>query len=218
MTEVQPCVFIVDDDEVIRTSLSRALIARGMTVQAFTSADAFLRAYDDDKPGCLVLDYGMPHMTGLELQQLLAAQGRTIPIIFITGHGGVPESVQAIKRGAIDFLEKPFRQDTLLDRIRIAFQKDAQAREARKVIDAARVKFDRLTDREQEIAEFVVLIPATTSSKDVARALDISPRTVDHHRARILEKMEVKSVVALVDLCRSTGILGSVADRGGILR
>lgn len=204
MTE--PCVFIVDDDAVIRTSLSRALQVRGFEVQAYASAEAFLDGYNPKQPGCLVLDYGMPDMTGLELQEVLLQRAISIPVIFITGHGGVPESVQAMKLGAVDFLEKPFQQDVLIAAIREAFARDATARSNRAQVDAVRVKFARLTEREQEIMAFFVANPAATSSKEVARRLDISPRTVDHHRARILEKMEVKSVVELVDLSRSTGL------------
>ncbi len=206
MPNDQPFVFIVDDDEVIRTSLSRALTMRGFSVRSYASAEAFLAAYDPDEPGCLVLDYGMPQMTGLELQQRLVDEDKPIPIIFVTGHGGVPESVQAMKLGAIDFLEKPFKQETLIDRIGIAFEADAQTRVGRAAAREARARFDRLTEREQEIMLFLVKNPSATSSKDVARSLDISPRTVDHHRSRILEKMEVRSVVELVDVSRSTGL------------
>lgn len=206
MPNDQPFVFIVDDDEVIRTSLSRALTMRGFSVRSYASAEAFLAAYDPDEPGCLVLDYGMPQMTGLELQQRLVDEDKPIPIIFVTGHGGVPESVQAMKLGAIDFLEKPFKQETLIDRIGIAFEADAQTRAGRAAAREARARFDRLTEREQEIMLFLVKNPSATSSKDVARSLDISPRTVDHHRSRILEKMEVRSVVELVDISRSTGL------------
>ena len=206
MPNDQPFVFIVDDDEVIRTSLSRALTMRGFSVRSYASAEAFLAAYDPDEPGCLVLDYGMPQMTGLELQQRLVDEDKPIPIIFVTGHGGVPESVQAMKLGAIDFLEKPFKQETLIDRIGIAFEADAQTRAGRAAAREARARFDRLTEREQEIMLFLVKNPSATSSKDVARSLDISPRTVDHHRSRILEKMEVRSVVELVDVSRSTGL------------
>ena len=206
MSEATPVVFIVDDDKVIRASLSRALEMRGFTVSCYASGEEYLEAYDPTIPGCLVLDYGMPGMSGLDLHERLVRDGKCIPVIFITGHGGVPESVQAMKQGAIDFLEKPFRPEILIDRIRAAFELDAQARIDRQAKEAARARFDRLTEREREITEFLVTHPATTSSKDVARALDISPRTVDHHRSRILEKMEVRSVVELVDVSRSAGL------------
>ena len=205
--EPNPYIFIVDDDADIRSSLSRALDKRGFQTLTFASAKEFLDGYDPDLGGCLLLDYGMPDMNGLELQALLVEQGHFIPIIFITGHGGVPESVQAMKLGAVDFLEKPFRQDVLVERIGAALESDKDARAQRQKARSARTKFENLTEREQEIARFLVLNPSSTSSKDVARALDISPRTVDHHRARILEKMQVKSVVELVELAIATQLM-----------
>ncbi|GIT87273.1 response regulator transcription factor [Roseobacter sp. OBYS 0001] len=196
----EPCVFIVDDDEDIRTSLSRALRTRGYNTQVFDSAHAFLAGYDPARSGCLILDYGLPQMNGLELQQVLVNRGRALPIIFITGHGGVSEAVRAMKFGAVDFLEKPFRQEALLARIDTALQIDAKARDVDNALKMTQNKLKSLTQREREIAEFLVLNPSNSSSKDVARHLDISPRTVDHHRARILDKMNVQSVAELVDL------------------
>lgn len=195
-----PCVFIVDDDEDIRASLSRALRTRGYSTQAFASAQAFLDSGEFEQPGCLILDFGMPEMSGLDLQQLLIKRGSSIPIIFITGHGGVPEAVQAMKYGAVDFLEKPFRQDTLIKRIDAALKLDALARRAVDRSKTSKARFEKLTQREREIANFLVSNPSNSSSKEVARHLGISPRTVDHHRARILEKMKIHSVAELVDL------------------
>lgn len=200
MTDSDPCVFIVDDDETIRASLSRALELRGFNTYTCESAKAFLEVYDVDQPGCLVLDYGMPDMSGLELQEILVDSGRDIPTIFITGHGGVPESVRAMKRGAIDFLEKPFRQEMLVERITEALRVDANNRKNREKFRDVHERFDRLTGREKEIAKLLVSKPSHTSSKEVGRELDISPRTVDHHRARILEKMNVNSVAELIEL------------------
>ena len=193
-------IFIVDDDEDIRVSLSRALRTRGYKTEVFSSACAFLDSDALERSGCLILDYGMPEMSGLELQQEIAQRGRRIPIIFITGHGGVPEAVEAMKYGAVDFLEKPFQQDRLIKRIEAAFAMDTQRRQREKSAQAAQDKLETLTGREREIAQFLVANPANSSSKDVARHLDISPRTVDHHRARILEKMNVASVAELVNL------------------
>lgn len=197
-------IFIVDDDEDIRVSLARALTTRGFEVRSFASAQAFIDAYDSDEGGCLILDYGMPEMSGLELQELLVSKGYDIPIIFITGHGGVSESVQAMKLGAVDFLEKPFRQETLVESIHAALEADKakQARRAR--TREAKRRFATLTDREKEIAQLLVSDTSSTSSKQVARTLDISPRTVDHHRARILDKMQVSSVAQLIDLSLTT--------------
>lgn len=193
-------VFLVDDDPKIRTTLSRALTKRGFTVRAFETAVDFLGAYDASEPGCLVLDYGLPEMNGLELQTLLSDQEITIPIIFISGHGGIPESVQAMKAGAVDFLEKPFRQHVLVDCITAAFATDMAAREKQMDRQSAQEKFASLTTRETEIAHFMIAHPSNTASKEIGRALNISPRTVDHHRARILSKMDIKSVAELIDL------------------
>ena len=193
-------VFIVDDDESIRASLGRSLKMRGFAVETFDSAQAFLDVYDRARPGCLILDYGMAGMNGLELQQKLVTEGRAPPIIFITGHGGIPESVQAMKAGAIDFLEKPFRTEVLVERINQALKSSSFANKSREKSVRAKVMLDTLTTREREIVDMIVANPSNTSSKEIARALDISPRTVDHHRARILEKMQASSMVELIDL------------------
>ncbi|MGB7244187.1 MAG: response regulator [Sulfitobacter sp.] len=196
----EPVVYIVDDDEAIRVSLARALRTRGYAVVAFPSAQAFLDGYVPEQTGCLILDYGMPDMSGLELQEHLVARKISIPIIFITGHGGISESVRAMKLGAIDFLEKPFQQETLVKQIESAFQMDASARRIRDKTDSALALFGNLTEREKEVAKLLVTHPSSSTSKDIARHLGISPRTVDHHRARILEKMRVQSVAELVDV------------------
>ena len=182
-------VFVVDDDQDIRSSLIRALSKRGLKVWAFDSARAFLEAYDGHEPGCLILDHGMPEMTGLELQNHLNHQDYPLEIIFITGHGGVPESVQAIKGGAVDFLEKPFRQSVLIERIQTAFAQARKRQKERQKSDIARARFERLTAREQEIADRIIRAPSESSSKEIGLYLGISHRTVDHHRARILEKL-----------------------------
>jgi two-component system response regulator FixJ len=202
MVENPLTVFVVDDDEAIRTSLSRALGKRGFRVETHASANSFLEAYIVGRPGCLVLDYGMPGMNGLELQRALNAMGSDLPIVFVTGHGGVPESVQAIKGGAIDFLEKPFRQTALIERINLAMDIARSQLAAREVGQRKRAQFDRLTARELEIVERMIERPSETSSKEIALWLGISPRTVDHHRARILEKLGLKSVVELIAIAR----------------
>jgi two-component system response regulator FixJ len=202
MVENPLTVFVVDDDEAIRTSLSRALGKRGFRVETHASANSFLEAYVVGRPGCLVLDYGMPGMNGLELQRALNAMGSDLPIVFVTGHGGVPESVQAIKGGAIDFLEKPFRQTALIERINLAMDIARSQLAAREVGQRKRAQFDRLTARELEIVERMIERPSETSSKEIALWLGISPRTVDHHRARILEKLGLKSVVELIAIAR----------------
>lgn len=196
-------VFVVDDDPDIRSSLPRALRKRGYDVEAFESAFDFLENYDRSRAGCLVLDHGMPGMTGLELQQHLIGQNYPLPIIFITGHGGVQESVQAIKGGAVDFLEKPFRQAVLIDRINTAFDIALKMMKEQQEDQRTRSLFDRLTLREKEIVERVIATPSETSSKEIGAHLGISPRTVDHHRARILEKLEVRSMAELISLAKT---------------
>lgn len=200
MTSDTETIFIVDDDESIRSSLGRSLSMRGFTVEAFDSAQAFLDAYAPGQPGCLILDYGMAGMNGLELQQKLVTAGRAPPIIFITGHGGIPESVQAMKAGAVDFLEKPFRTEVLVERIHQALKSSTFANKSREKAVRAKMMLDTLTTREREIVDMIVANPSNTTSKEIARALNISPRTVDHHRARILEKMQASSMVELIDL------------------
>jgi len=200
MTEAHCTVFVVDDDQDIRVSLSRALRLRGFTVEVFEDAASFLAAYDASRIGCLILDYGMPGMNGLELQQELNHRSDPLPIIFITGHGGVPESVQAMKGGAVDFLEKPFRQSDLIERINAACEIAAAKHRQREINQEVLERFARLTAREMEIVELVAANPSESSSKEIGRHLGISPRTVDHHRARISEKLQIKSVAELIDL------------------
>ncbi|GAB1363081.1 oxygen response regulator transcription factor FixJ [Rhodobacter sp.] len=195
-------VFVVDDDEAIRRSLLRALDKRGYRVEAHDSAASFLAAHQPGRHGCLVLDYGMSGMNGLELQAHLNAIGDELPVIFITGHGGVPESVQAIKGGALDFLEKPFRQADLIERIDAALEIARSQLAARQDDRRRQAMFDRLTAREMEIVDHIVSHPAETSSKEIALILGISPRTVDHHRARILEKLGLRSIVELIAVAK----------------
>ncbi len=196
-------VFVVDDDADVRTSLSLGLGKRGYQVETFASAQAFLTGFDRKRAGCLVLDYGMPQMNGLELQRYLNRHRIQIPIIFITGHGGVPESVQAIKAGALDFLEKPFRQSDLIARIKMAFQEVHERLSLEQQNESQRARFDSLTAREKEIVKHILARPSATSSKELASQFGISHRTVDHHRARILEKLGVKSVAELIALANS---------------
>lgn len=200
MTDPDMTVFVVDDDAGIRSSLVRALSLRSYRVAAFASAVEFLDEFELGVGGCLVLDYGMPGMNGLELQRHLNNMGAQLPIVFITGHGGVPESVQAIKAGAVDFLEKPFRQADLIARIDTAFQITRELRQTQARSEQQQARFGRLTSRESEIVERIVENPREASSKEIASALGISPRTVDHHRARIMEKLGVKSLAELIAL------------------
>lgn len=197
MSDAAELVYVVDDDPDIRTSLTRSLRIRGFEAIAFASGAEFLEAYDSTDVSCLILDQGMPDMTGLELQRHLKERGHAIPIIFITGHGGVRESVEAMKGGAVDFLEKPFRQADLIEAIRNALQLAHRLQvNSQKGIELKQ-RFERLTPREKEIVNHMLANPSEVSSKEIGRHLNISPRTVDNHRARILEKLAINSVVEL---------------------
>ncbi len=195
MTVPQPTVFLVDDDPAIRGSLTLSLATAGLTVESYASAQDFLAAYTPERPGCLVLDVRMPEITGLELQALLTARGIRIPIIFISAHGDIPMSVKAIKAGALDFLEKPFRRAALLERIQEALAQDAAAREEKAKRAAVTARAARLTAREQEVLAQVV---AGRSNKEIARQLNVSHRTVETYRMRIMEKLDADSLPDLV--------------------
>lgn len=200
MTAAAPRVFIVDDDDDVRVALSRSLSKRGMEVAAFGDAQSFLDQMDDTTEGCLILDYGMPGMDGLELQEHLLAQNSAIPIIFISGHGGIPESVRATKAGAIDFLEKPFDLGVLIERIEIATQIGERMRDKKNRDRALAEKRQSLTDREEEVLQHILNHPSRTSSKEIAADLGISPRTVEIHRARVHQKVGVKTTIELYEL------------------
>ncbi len=181
------------------------LSQKGIEVEPFDSATAFLEAYSADMDGCLLLDLSMPGMTGLELQQELVKSAAGIPIIFITGDGKIPQSVQAIKAGAIDFLEKPFDMDTLLSRIDEAFAESAIRRAEDEYRSSIRARFDTLTERERDVMRLLIADPAA-SSKTIAATLGISHRTVDHHRARIMAKTQSRSVAELARLAAWTDV------------
>lgn len=193
-------VFIVDDDDDVRVALSRSLKKRGLSVEIFDSARSFLDAVPPDATGCLLLDYGMPGMDGLELQDHLIAQHSTLPVIFISGHGGIPETVRATKAGAIDFLEKPFQLSVLMARIEAGFALGAELRAAKQKRMALEEKRNTLTEREEEVLAHILDTPARTSSKEIAADLGISPRTVDIHRGRILHKVGVKTTIELFEM------------------
>lgn len=197
---LQQTIFLVDDDAAIRRSLTFSLQKRGFTVEAYGSAQTFLDHYRPEQAGCLLLDLSMPGMNGLELQSRLVECDIILPIIFITGHGDIPQSVLALKAGAIDFLEKPFRQEVLLERIEEALTEDRRHRQATHQRDSIIERMTRLTEREKEIMQLLVNRPAGHSSKELARELNISNRTVDHHRARVMEKMEARSLPELIGM------------------
>jgi len=195
-------VFLVDDDPAIRKSLPRALSGRGYNVESFASAKEFLDAFQPDRTGCLVLDLSMPEMDGLELQAHLAEVAPILPIIFITGHGNIPQSVQALRGGALDFIEKPFRQEALLLRIDEAFASH-RAREAlNENPETIKERLARLTDRELDVLRLLTGTTEKLSNKEIARELDISHRTVEHHRARMMEKLGATGIADLFEIAK----------------
>lgn len=197
MTESEPVVFVVDDDLAIRESLRYLIESVSLRVVTFDSAQAFLDHYNPEQWGCLILDVRMPGMGGLELQQKLANQHNCMPIIILTGHGDVPMAVRAMKTGAVDFIEKPFSDQVLLDRIQHTLDVH------RKQLDETRTKDDigsrirQLSPRERDVMGLVVV---GKSNKAIAADLGVSPKTVEVHRARVMEKMQAKSLPELVKL------------------
>lgn len=188
-------VRIVDDDEAVRGSLKLLLKSAGLATQAYASAAEFLAAYEDGQPGCLVLDIRMPGMNGLELQDELNRRGAMIPVIFITGHGDVPMAVEAMQRGAMDFLQKPFRDQDLIDRVRKALALDRGMRARLEARHAIRSRLAMLSPREMQVLR---LLANGKSNKQMAGDLGVSQRTVEIHRAHLMQKMEAKSVAQLV--------------------
>lgn len=192
---VEQLVYIVDDDEALRDSLIWLLDSTGLKAQAFDSAEAFLAAYSPKMCGCLVLDIRMPGMSGLELHEKLNAMHSTLPIIFITGHGDVPMAVSALKKGAVDFIEKPFNDQEMVSLIRGALLEDLKNHEVRLIEADAQRRIEALTPREREVLELIV---AGRLNKQIADDLGISIKTVEVHRARVMEKMGVNSLAELV--------------------
>ncbi len=195
MGREEPLIYVVDDDEAVRDSLTLLLKAVGLKGQAFSSAAEFLHNYDPEQHGCLVTDIRMPGMSGLDMQDELNKRGAPIPLIFITGHGDVPMAVDAMKSGALDFIEKPFRDQELLDRVHQALTWDKERRTKNLEILAIRERLATLTPRETEVMERVAQGQA---NKVIAMDLEVSQRTVEIHRARVMEKMGVRSVAKLV--------------------
>lgn len=188
-------IYLVDDEYAIRDSLTLLFESVGLLTKSFDSAEAFLDNYDPSRPGCLILDMNMPSMNGLELQQELNKRAIMVPIIFISGNADIPDSAKAFRAGALDFLKKPFDNRILLERIEEAVKKDIDQRnclvEKRMTLEC----FNRLTLREKEVLQLII---SSHSNKEAARILDISYRTIDAHRARVMEKMQASSIAALV--------------------
>lgn len=190
-------VFIVDDEEAVRDSISLLMRSVALPARTYPDARAFLAAYDPNEAGCLVLDVRMPRMSGLDLQQELNRRGLPLPILFITGHGDVPMAVEAMRAGAVDFLQKPFNDDELIRRVQRALALDRERRARWQGLDAIRRRHESLTPREREIAKLLV---AGAANKVIAIDLGLSERTVELHRAHVMEKMEAGSLAQLVQM------------------
>lgn len=191
----KPTVFVVDDEQAMRESLRWLIESVGLAVETFPTARDFLLAYDPSRPGCLVLDVRMPGMSGLELQEELLSRGLRIPTIILTGYAEVPMAVRALKAGAVDFMEKPFSDQLLLDRIQQAIESDRVAREAHAEIALVLDRLATLTPREREVMDLVV---SGHANREVAEKLGVSPKTVEVHRAHVMDKMKVDSLAELV--------------------
>jgi FixJ family two-component response regulator len=200
-----PTVYVVDDDEAVCNSLRLLLKSVGLASQTMSSAAGFLAAYQPGQPGCLVLDVRMPGMSGLELQQELNVRGATIPVIFITGHGDVPMAVEAMHHGAFDFLQKPFRDQDLIERIQRALAQDASTHAALKEHAQIRERLSSLTPREREVMQ---LMTEGKPNKVMAHVLGVSQRTVEIHRARVMEKSGASSLAQLVRMVMDDARIG----------
>jgi FixJ family two-component response regulator len=192
----EPLIYVVDDDSAVRDALGLLLRSVDLQCTLFESALAFLDAYDPDRHSCLVADIRMPGLSGLELQERLNEQRADVPIIFITGHGDVPMAVNAMKSGAADFIQKPFRDQDLLDRIHKALEQDKERRATRAQQKIIRERLALLTPREAEVMQRVVKGQA---NKVIAMDLGVSQRTVELHRARVMHKLKMRSLAELVN-------------------
>jgi two-component system, LuxR family, response regulator FixJ len=203
-----PMVMVVDDDAGVRNAMRILLKSVGLEATLYGSAQEFLATYQPSQPGCLVLDIRMPGMSGLELQQQLNLRGAVIPIIFMTGHGDIPMAVEAMQHGAFDFLQKPFRDQDLLDRIQRAIVKDGELRQSLGEHSRIKAHLETLTPREREVLD---LMTQGKQNKSIAQDLGVSPRTVEIHRARVMEKMNAHSVAELVRMMLDLGHAASAS-------
>jgi FixJ family two-component response regulator len=194
---LDPTVFIVDDDDAVLDSIAELVMSVGLTAATFHSAREFRESFNPERPGCLVLDVRMARTSGLALQEELNAIGARIPIVFISGHGDISIAIKAIKAGAVDFVQKPYHEQQLLDSINEALRRDAETREVTGSGEGFAERLAALTDRERGVLEHVV---QGLSSKAIAKVLDISYRTVELHRSHIMEKLRVRSVAELIKL------------------
>ena len=201
-----PTVFVVDDDPAVRDGFTHLFDAAGISVESYSSAEAFLAAYDPDRPGCLVLDVNMPGMTGTELHEELCRLHRQIPIIFLTAYGDIPMTVRAIKAGAIDFLTKPIQGQALIEHVKNAFKHDAQLRVKAKYEKSLNERLAALSQREMDILRLAV---AGKANKEIARELGISFRTVEIHRSHIRDKTGCNTLLELARLPDETAEIES---------
>lgn len=199
----QQTVFVVDDDQAARESLSWLLESVGQRVCCLGSAREFLDVFDGTIPGCLILDVRMPGMSGLELQNVLLERGWCLPVIIVTGHGDVPMAVRAMKAGAVDFLQKPYNDQALLDRIQKALELCSKRRHMHSELAQIRASHCQLTPREREVAALVV---AGKANKVIALELGLSPKTIEVHRANVMSKMQAHSLSELVQMCMRLGV------------
>ena len=197
MMESKGTVYIVDDDPGVRASLRRLLEEVDLPSEGFGTANEFLEAYNPASPGCLVLDVRMSGMSGIELHKRLVAEGVTIPVIIITGHGDIPMAAGAMRRGAIDFMEKPVSPQLLLDRIQQALTRDVETRRAKAERDAVAARVAALTPRERQVVDLAV---TGVVNKQIAAQLGVSPQAIDAHRVKAMKKMQANSVAELVRL------------------
>jgi len=196
-------VFVVDDDQAMRNSLKWLIESVGVQVESFASADEFLAQYQPGRAGCLVLDVRMPGMSGLELQEYLVEKNIHIPAVVITGHGDVPMAVRAMKSGVVDFIEKPFNDEVLLDAIRRAIVFEERQRNQRAEHLQIQQRLSHLTPREHEVMSMVT---DGKSNKEIANALGVSAKTIEAHRARVMEKMQAGSLAELVRMALAANV------------
>jgi len=200
VTDIQQTVYVVEDDEAVRDSLELLLKSDGKPVKTYESATAFLKDYSDKMAGCIVLDIRMPGMDGMELQKKLNEKHSILPIIFVTGHGDVPMAVDAMKEGAVDFIQKPYREEALLEKIEAALKQDLEQRKSLDEKQEIIRRIKSLTPREHEIMDRMI---AGQANKVIAIELEISQRTVEIHRSRVMHKMGTHSLAHLVRMVLS---------------